>query len=609
MKRNQTDRSSLKKRLTGYAGTAGALMLLAPGAASQIKYSGLQNLELFFPDDALILDMDTNTVDDILFRMYTYSSSTASGPYFYRSNIGLGVVLAPDTDTNKNSWITRMVSMTSETYYGDIEKAYATVPAGLMPGSIIDTLRDGWANTTSLATEGILAAYRSVEANLPYGSYSYYLYIGDFLGQERFLGVRFFIGSDQHYGWVRINTPGTQVEPLTIVDWAYETTPDTRILAGDGLGIDLPPQFLMSGIESHTNDSVQTVRINAGEEITGLDIDDLVVINGNLSDFNELVPGLEYTVDIRAIEEGNVTVAIPDSVATDISGNFNGLAVASWNFDVTPPRPEFYDFAPYTNFNFNSLSFSFSEEITGLEPSDLTIINGSIVELDTVSPGETYFVTIMSDNEGEVSVVINAGAVTDLAGNTNENEAEAVYVFDATSPVVTLSVPGETTAEPETTVDILISESLLGFDAGYFNITNGTATDLTMLGDNLHWSLDVTADAAGIVIVELPAFAVSDLAYNGNEPVSVGWLFDPDATDIQQIKEEIKIYPNPANGQLNIRLESEALVRLINAKGNIVFAKENFVDETINVSGFTPGIYLVDIIQRDYVIRKLVVVE
>lgn len=59
-----------------------------------------------------------------------------------------------------------------------------------------------------------------------------------------FIGLRFQeADSSIHFGWVRItignptgpNGPNTSRYPLTIVDWAYETEPNTPIAAGAGI--------------------------------------------------------------------------------------------------------------------------------------------------------------------------------------------------------------------------------------------------------------------------------------------------------------------------------------------------------------------------------------
>ena len=54
-----------------------------------------------------------------------------------------------------------------------------------------------------------------------------------------FVGVRFLIGTQKHYGWIRYKTDGfstnyTAYCNLVIYDWAYETQPDSSIIIGEG---------------------------------------------------------------------------------------------------------------------------------------------------------------------------------------------------------------------------------------------------------------------------------------------------------------------------------------------------------------------------------------
>ncbi len=55
---------------------------------------------------------------------------------------------------------------------------------------------------------------------------------------DAFVGVRFNVGAEQHYGWIQLDVPA-DATTFTIKGFAFEATPDTEILAGDtGLGID-----------------------------------------------------------------------------------------------------------------------------------------------------------------------------------------------------------------------------------------------------------------------------------------------------------------------------------------------------------------------------------
>ena len=52
-------------------------------------------------------------------------------------------------------------------------------------------------------------------------------------GTTAFMGIQFQIGEAWHYGWMRLHgTEWLSFGGTTILDWAYETRPDTPIFAG-----------------------------------------------------------------------------------------------------------------------------------------------------------------------------------------------------------------------------------------------------------------------------------------------------------------------------------------------------------------------------------------
>jgi hypothetical protein len=58
------------------------------------------------------------------------------------------------------------------------------------------------------------------------------------LGSTGFVGFSSDPTSDESiYGWIRFSMPSNLVAgaPLTLIDWAYESEPNTPILAGDGV--------------------------------------------------------------------------------------------------------------------------------------------------------------------------------------------------------------------------------------------------------------------------------------------------------------------------------------------------------------------------------------
>jgi hypothetical protein len=53
------------------------------------------------------------------------------------------------------------------------------------------------------------------------------------VGNNRFLGVKFLINGQTHYGWIRLSVSiNPTIDAATITGYAYETVPNKRIMAG-----------------------------------------------------------------------------------------------------------------------------------------------------------------------------------------------------------------------------------------------------------------------------------------------------------------------------------------------------------------------------------------
>jgi hypothetical protein len=73
-----------------------------------------------------------------------------------------------------------------------------------------------------------LVGYRLVTTSFGIGREGEYF--GEFAANG-FAGVRFYAGGQNHFGWIQLNINDFD-RSYTVVDWAYETVPDTPILAG-----------------------------------------------------------------------------------------------------------------------------------------------------------------------------------------------------------------------------------------------------------------------------------------------------------------------------------------------------------------------------------------
>ncbi len=171
-------------RLKAYGAVAASALLAVPAADAAINYSGVQNIGIGSSSgqDSALVDLDGGGQND-------FSFSYASDSYFYLNTI---------TTTPQNDHV------------GDGNGYPAVLGTGYQIGPTLGGPNQ-WAKGS-----GVLAG----DPNGPSGNFS---------GTQGCLGVRFFIGSERHYGWIRLDNTFSGDDDLRIVDWAYETTPDAPI--------------------------------------------------------------------------------------------------------------------------------------------------------------------------------------------------------------------------------------------------------------------------------------------------------------------------------------------------------------------------------------------
>lgn len=121
---------------------------------------------------------------------------------------------------------------------------------------------------------------------------------------EGYIGVEFNVSGATHYGWVRCDVANSS--GYTVLDFAYESTADAAIAAGDmgAVGIE---NAKFSGFTYFTDVNGQ-LNLNASVPMTSVEVYDVLgkqVINSSLSSSNEMV-------DLNALSSGAyvVTVAI-----------------------------------------------------------------------------------------------------------------------------------------------------------------------------------------------------------------------------------------------------------------------------------------------------------
>ena len=174
-------------------------------------------------------------------------------------------------------------------------------------------------------------------------------------------------------------------------------------------------------------------------------------------------------------------------------------------------------------------------------------------------------------------------------------------------PQVVLNAGVVSTHQKTVVVSVIFNEEITGLTAGDFSVGNGSAHDLTEWVPGKEYTVEVTANNPGDVIIELPGGAVNDLTGNPNSFAAVSFTYEGSLA-INEIDDSgFKLYPNPVTDQLNIVSETEARIIIIDLHGRVVLDMENVLETTIDASNLPEGLYTMKVVTIDGVsIHKLV---
>ncbi|WP_435745331.1 Ig-like domain-containing protein [Nocardioides sp. SYSU DS0663] len=314
-------------------------------------------------------------------------------------------------------------------------------------------------------------------------------------------------------------------------DWTVTVTP-----AADGTVTVNLPAGALTDVAGNTNDASATltravdltrptvdlsapagfvrgafdVTLTFSEPVTGLTAADLAVDNATVASVSGT--GATWTATLTPTADGTVTVDLPAGTVTDAAGNANHASAAlSRAVDLTRPTVVLTAPAGPRNGGFG-VGLSFSEPVTGLTATDLTVDNGIVLAVSGYE--RSWTAAVIPTAEGQLTVDLPAGAVTDVAGNTNLASATLTRTVDLTGPTVELTAPvGPVNGPFEVSIDA--HEPITGLTLADLVVGNGTAGDLT--GSGTSWTASITPTADGTVTVDLPAGAVADAAGNSNE--------------------------------------------------------------------------------------------
>nr|WP_232434395.1 Ig-like domain-containing protein [Pseudomonas fuscovaginae] len=237
------------------------------------------------------------------------------------------------------------------------------------------------------------------------------------------------------------------------VTWTATFTPTTNVsdtsnlITLDNSGVQNASGNVGSGTTSSNNYSIDTQRPNAtivvanpnlgigqtttvtitfNEAVSGFDLTDLSVANATLSNLTSSDGGKTWTATLTptaGLTDPTNLIVLDTALVSDAAGNTgSGIAISN-NYGIDNDRPTATIVVANPNLTAGqttTVTFTFSEKVTGFDLSDLSVAGGTLSNLATSDGGKTWTATLTpTANTTDPSnfITLDTSLVTDLAGN------------------------------------------------------------------------------------------------------------------------------------------------------------------------------------------------
>ncbi|WP_371917237.1 Ig-like domain-containing protein [Pseudomonas sp. R37(2017)] len=329
------------------------------------------------------------------------------------------------------------------------------------------------------------------------------------------------------------------------VTWTATFTPTTNItdssnlITLDNSGVQNASGNVGSGTTDSNNYAIDTVRptativvadsaLNVGETslvtitfseaVSGFTNADLNVANGTLSAVSSSDGGITWTATLTplaAITDTSNLIQLDNSGVQDAAGNAGSGVTNSNNYAIDTQRPTATIVMADTDLRpgeTTQVTITFSEAVSGLDSSDLSVANGTLSGLSSSDGGITWTATFtptsaVTDTSNLITLD-NAG-VTDAAGNTGSGVTHSAnYLVQTSVPSASIVIADTALKAGETTlVTVTFSEAVSGFSNADLSIANGTLSAVSSNDGGITWTAVFTpatnvTDASNLITLD-----------------------------------------------------------------------------------------------------------
>ncbi|MBC3459445.1 Ig-like domain-containing protein, partial [Pseudomonas mosselii] len=245
------------------------------------------------------------------------------------------------------------------------------------------------------------------------------------------------------------------------------------------------------------------VTITFSEAVTGFTNADLTIANGTLSAVSSSDGGVTWTATLTpaaGITDTSNLITLDNTGVTDIAGNAGTGSTDSNNYAIDSQRPTATIVITDPNLTAGettTITFTFSEAVTGFTNADLSVANGTLSAVSSSDGGITWTATFTPSNgvrDLSNVITLNNTGVSDLAGNAGVGTtSSANYTVDTVVPTASVVVADTALRVGETSlVTITFSEAVSGFTLADLSVANGTLSGLSSSDGGITWTATLT---------------------------------------------------------------------------------------------------------------------
>ncbi|AUY10648.1 retention module-containing protein [Aeromonas sp. ASNIH2] len=244
-------------------------------------------------------------------------------------------------------------------------------------------------------------------------------------------------------------TPGYTGEASVTVNSGSYT--DLNGNAGTGGSDRAPVDTAAPSVEVNIVDDKLTVgetspvTFTFSEKVTGFELGDLTVVGGTVTGLTSSDGGKTWTGTFTPTPgyTGEASVTVKDGSYTDLNGNVGTGGSDDTAIDTLAPSVVVNIVDDQLTVGETSpVTFTFSEQVTGFELGDLTVVGGTVTGLTSSDGGKTWTGTFTPTPgyTGEASVIVKDGSYTDLNGNagTGGSDDTAIDTQEPNAPTVVI---------------------------------------------------------------------------------------------------------------------------------------------------------------------------